>query len=187
MTVFEFLLALYAIVAGLGISLLVTSIGQLIEARDRVRLYWVHSCWIGVVFVAHVITWFMIWPFRDHADWTVLEALLLLAPPILLYLISHLAVPELGDDRTHDMRDYYFRHARWSQGLMLGVVVAGALVHIIVENAFALTGVRGARLVLAAILLPGLISLNPRVHATQAVLLAVALLTAISYISKPIG
>jgi len=51
LTVFEFLLALYAIVAGLGVSLLVRSVGQMIEARDRVRLYWVHGCWIALIFV----------------------------------------------------------------------------------------------------------------------------------------
>jgi hypothetical protein len=186
MTVFEFLLALYAIVAGLGISLLVTSIGQMIEARDRVRLYWVHSCWIVLVFVAHVISWFMIWQFHEHTGWTVLEALLLLAAPILLYLISHLAVPDLEDDRVHDMRDYYFRHARWTQGLMLGVVLAGSLVHLVVEDAFALTGARGVRVAIAAILLPGLFTLNPRVHAAQAVLLALALLLAVSWVSRPI-
>jgi hypothetical protein len=32
---FEFLLTLYAIVAGLGLSLLVRSIGQMIEAREH--------------------------------------------------------------------------------------------------------------------------------------------------------
>ena len=100
MTVFEFLLALYAIVAGLGVSLLVTSVGQLIEARDRVRLYWVHSCWIALTFVGHVVSWFTIWRFHEHSPWTVLQALLLLCVPILLYLISHLAVPDLEDERT---------------------------------------------------------------------------------------
>jgi len=35
LSIFEFLLALYAIVAGLGVSLLVRSIGQMIEARER--------------------------------------------------------------------------------------------------------------------------------------------------------
>jgi hypothetical protein len=134
MTVFEFLLALYAIVAGLGVSLLVTSVGQMIEARDRVRLYWVHSCWLALTFVGHVVSWFTIWRFHDHAPWTVLQALLLLCVPILLYLISHLAVPDLEDDRLHDMRDYYFRHARWTQGLLLGVVIAGALSHLVIEN-----------------------------------------------------
>lgn len=187
MTVFEFLLALYAIVAGLGVSLLVTSIGQMIEARDRVRLYWVHTCWLALVFVAHVISWFMIWQFHEHVGWTVLEALLLLAAPILLYLISHLAVPDLEDGREHDLREYYFRHARWSQGLMLGVVVAGALAHLVIQDGYALTGARGVRVAIAALLVPGLVTLNPRVHAVQAVLLALVLLVAASWVSQPIG
>jgi hypothetical protein len=186
-TVFEFLLALYAIVAGLGVSLLVTSVGQMIEARDRVRFYWVHFCWIALTFVGHVVSWFTIWRFRDHAPWTVLEALLLLSGPILLYLISHLAVPDLEDDRIHDLRDYYFRHARWTQGLLLGVVVAGALSHIVIENKFDLSGGRGVRVSLVLILLPGIISLNPRLHAAQAVLLSVVIIIAASYLSQPIG
>ena len=99
MSVFEFQLTLFAIVAGLGISLLVRSVGQMIEARDRVRLYWVHSCWIALTFVAYVVTWFSLWRYEEHAPWTVLQALLLLCLPILLYLISHLAVPELEDGR----------------------------------------------------------------------------------------
>ena len=187
MTVFEFLLALYAIVAGLGVSLLVTSVGQMIEARDRVHFYWVHGCWIALTFVAHVVSWFAIWRFRSHAPWTVLEALLLLAAPILLYLISHLAVPDLEDDRIHDMRDYYFRHARWTQGLLLGVVIAGALSHLIIENDFDLSGARGVRASIALILLPGIVSLNPRLHAAQAVLLCLAIAIAASYLSQPIG
>lgn len=187
MSVFEFLLALYAIVAGLGVSLLVTSVGQMIEARGRVRFYWVHSCWIALTFVAHVVSWFTIWRFRDHAPWTVLEALLLLSAPILLYLISHLAVPDLEDDRVHDLRDYYFRHARWTQGLLLGVVVAGALSHIVIENTFDLSGGRGVRASLVVILLPGIVSRNPRVHAVQAVLLSVVIVIAASYLSQPIG
>lgn len=187
MTVFEFLLALYAIVAGLGVSLLVTSVGQMIEARDRVRLYWVHICWIALTFVGHVVSWFTIWRFHDHAPWTVLQALLLLSVPILLYLISHLAVPDLEDDRIHDMRDYYFRHARWTQGLLLGVVVAGALSHILIEGNFDLSGGRGVRASLIVILLPGIISLNPRLHAAQAVLLLAVIVIAASYLSQPIS
>jgi hypothetical protein len=186
-TVFEFLLALYAIVAGLGVSLLVTSVGQMIEARERVRLYWVHSCWIALTFVGHVVSWFTIWSFHEHAPWTVLQALLLLCVPILLYLISHLAVPDLEDDRIHDMRDYYFRHARWTQGLLLGVVFAGALSHIVIENNYDLSGARGVRASIALILLPGIVSLNPRVHAAQAVLLCAAIAIAASYLSRPIG
>jgi cell division protein FtsW (lipid II flippase) len=130
LSVFEFLLALYAIVAGLGVSLLVRSVGQMIEARDRLRLYWVHTSWIALIFVAHVVSWFSLWRFAEHAPWTVLQALLLLCVPIFLYLISHLAVPELEDGRMHQMKDYYYRHGRWMQGLLLGVLLCGAAAQI---------------------------------------------------------
>jgi hypothetical protein len=184
---FEFLLALYAIVAGLGLSLLVRSIGQIIEARDRVRLYWVHGCWVVITFVGHVVSWFVLWSHVGHARWTVLQALLLLSVPILLYLISHLAVPELEDGRLHDLREYYYRHARWIQGLMLGAVLAGALTHLVVEGRFDVSGARGIRLAMALVVAPGLFTLNPRVHAAQAVLLMLVMVVAVSYVAKPLG
>ena len=187
MSVFEFLLALYAIVAGLGVSLLVRSVGQMIEARDRVQLYWVHTCWIALAFVAHVVSWFALWRFADHAPWTVLEGLLLLGVPVLLYLVSHLAVPELEDERTHDMREYYFRQARWIQGLLLATLLAGVLAQIEIEGRFDLSGARGVRASMALILLPGIISLRPRVHSVQAVLLLLVMLVAVSYVAMPIG
>ncbi|MDH4165578.1 MAG: hypothetical protein OEY13_03710 [Gammaproteobacteria bacterium] len=187
MSVFEFLLTLYAIVAGLGVSLLVRSVGQLIEARDRVRLYWVHSSWIALTFVGYVVSWFEIWRFHDHAPWTVLQALLLLSVPILLYLISHLAVPELEDDLVHDMRQYYYCHARWTQGLMLCVMVAGALSQVVIEGHFDFANARGLRAAIALIVVPGIISTRPRIHAAQAVLLVIAMAIAVAYVTAPIG
>lgn len=187
MSQFEFLLSLYAIVAGLGLSLLVRSVGQMIEARDRVRLYWVHTCWIALTFVAHVFSWFVLWSHVGHEPWTVLQALLLLCVPILLYLVSHLAVPELDDGDAHDMRRYYYRHARWIQGLMLGVVLVGALSHVIVESRLDVSGARAVRVAMAAILIPGIFTLNPRVHAMQAALLVLVMVVAASYIAEPLG
>lgn len=187
MSVFEFLLALYAIVAGLGVSLLVRSVGQMIEARDRVRLYWVHTCWVGLIFVSHVVSWFALWRYAGHAPWTVLQALLLLCVPICLYLISHLAVPELEDGRVHDMREYYFRHARWSQGLLLGVLVASALAHYVIEGSFDFSGARGVRAAMAVVLVPGIVSRHAAVHAVQAAFLLLVMAIAVSYVAQPIG
>jgi hypothetical protein len=185
--IFEFLMALYAIVAGLGVSLLVRSVGQMIEARDRVRLYWVRSCWIALVFVAHVVSWFALWRFAQHAPWTVLQALLLLCVPILLYLISHLAVPELEDGRTHDLREYYFRHGRWMQGLLLAALVSGAAAQLVIEGQPDFSGGGGVRAAAAVILLPGIVSRRPVVHAAQALLLVLVMLYAVSYVARPIG
>lgn len=97
-------------------SLLVRSVGQMIEARSRLKLYWVHGCLLLVAFVAQVISWFSLWQFADHSPWTVAETLLLLAIPLLLYPVAHLVVPELEDGLAHDMREYYYRHARWAHG-----------------------------------------------------------------------
>jgi hypothetical protein len=178
---------LYTIVAGLGISLLVRSIGQVIEARDRVRLYWVHTCWVALIFVSHVVSWFSLWGYAQNTSWTILQALLLLCIPMLLYLVSHLAVPELEDGRVHDLREYYFRHARWMQGLLLTVIVAGALAHYVIAGQLDFSGGRGIRGAMAAILLPGIISLRPAVHAVQAVLLLLVMAIAVSYVAQPIG
>lgn len=187
MDIFEYLLALYAIVAGLGVSLLVRSVGQMIEARDRVRLYWVHTCWLIVVFVAHVVSWFMLWRFSQHAPWTILQALLLLCIPILLYLVSHLAVPELGDEREHDMRAYYYGHVRWIQSLLLAALVVGVLAHLVIEGRLDLTGARGVRAALVLVLLPGILSNHPKLHGAQAVLLLAVLAFAVTFVARPIG
>ena len=187
MSVFEFLLALYAIVAGLGVSLLVRSIGQMIEARDRVRLYWVHSGWIVLAFVGHVVSWFGLWQYSAHQPWTVLQALLLLSVPILLYLISHLAVPELEDEKVHDMREYYFEQARWLQGLLLAVLVAAALVHLVITGRADFSEGRGVRAVMAIILVPGMFTRHPAVHAAQTILLLLVIAFAASFLSRPIG
>lgn len=187
MNIFEYLLTLYAIVAGLGVSLLVRSVGQMIEARDRVHLYWVHTCWIALVFVAQVASWFVLWRFSQHSPWTILEALLLLGVPILLYLVSHLAVPELDDDRGHEMRSYYYRHARWIQGLMLAAVVDGAFAQFLIEGQLDFSGARGVRAALVLVLLPGTMTDNPRLHGAQAVLLMLVMAIAVAFVLRPIG
>jgi len=94
---FEFLIGLYTIIVGLGISLLVRSIGQMIEGRSRIRLYWVHTAWLALIFMAHVSSWFVLWQYHEVESWSVLECMMLLCVPILLYLVSHLAVPEIDE------------------------------------------------------------------------------------------
>ena len=115
------------------------------------------------------------------------QALLLLCVPILLYLISHLAVPELDDGRTHDMREYYYRHGRWMQGLLLAVLVSGAAAQLVIEGRPDFSGAGSVRAAAAIILVPGIVSGRPVIHATQAVLLVLVMLYAISYVARPIG
>jgi hypothetical protein len=187
MGVFEFLLALYSIVAGLGMAVIVRSIGQIIEARDRVRLYWVHSCFILVAFVAQVVSWFSLWRFATHTPWTVADTLFLLSIPLLLYLVSHLVVPELDDGLVHDLRDYYYRHARWTQGLLLAGIVISLVGEAFILGHFELSAPQELRMIFGLVLLPGTLTTNAKVHSVQAALLLVLMAFGVSGVSIPIG
>lgn len=187
MGVFEFLLALYSIVAGLGMSIVVRSIAQMIEARSRIRLYWVHCVLIAVVFMAQVVSWFSLWQFAGHSPWTVADTLFLLAIPLLLYLVGHLVVPELEDGLLHDMRDYYYRHARWAHGLMLTVVLISLVGEAFILGHFELTPPRILRMALGAVMLPGALTSNPRVHSVQAALMLAVMTAGVSYVRIAIG
>jgi hypothetical protein len=133
----------------------------MIEARSRLRLYWVHSVLIVVAFVGQVVAWFSLWQFGDHAPWTVADTLILLSIPLLLYLVSHLIVPELDDGLVHDMREYCYRHARWTHGLLLAVAVISLCGEAFILGHFELTPPRLLRLGFAAVLLPGVLTANP--------------------------
>ena len=185
--IFEFIVGLYAIIAGLGISLLVQSVGQLIEARQRVQLYWVHTVWIALIFVAHVSSWFAFWRFAGQATWSARETILVLLTPILLYLVSHLAVPDVDDDRVHDLRLYYYQQHRWMQGLMVAALAVTQLTHFAVLGATPLDAPDYVRMIVVGLLLPGVVSSAPRLHATQALLLLALLTTVMFFVAKPIG
>ncbi len=176
---FEFLIGLYTIIVGLGISLLVRSVGQMIEGRKRIRLYWVHSAWLVLIFVAHVASWFALWQYHGIESWTVFECMMLLIVPILLYLVSHLAVPEideLGTDR-HDMRDFYYDSRQLIQGLLVVMMVVQTLNDALIMDTFAASSAQVARFAFLTALLPGILSSRPAVHAAQVVVLLVMAVT----------
>lgn len=187
MGVFEFLLALYSIVAGLGMSIVVRSIAQMIEARQRIRLYWVHCVLIAVVFMSQVVSWFSLWQFASHSPWTVADSLFLLSLPLILYLVGHLVVPELEDGLVHDLREYYYRHARWTHGLLLAMVVISLIAETFILGHLELTPPRLLRLALGAVFLPGILTANPAVHSVQAALLLVLMAIGVSFVSIAIG
>ena len=172
---FEYFIGLYTIIVGLGIALLVRSIGQMIEGADRIRLYWVHTTWLGLIFVTHVTSWFFLWKYHEIPEWRVYESLLLLSVPVLLYLASHLAVPEIKEyeDERYDLRDYYFGRARyrWIQGLVGSAILVTLLIDALLLEQGTSLQAASHRLVVLAVLLPGILTARPAVHQVQATVL----------------
>jgi len=187
MGVFDFMLALYSIIAGLAISVLVKGIARMIKGRERLHLYWVHTGWLTFLFVVHVVNWFALWPLRYHTSWTALEAVLLLLIPIFLNAASYLSIPEAGDDDEFDMRAHYFDQAQWLQGLLLLAVLSGSIGVRVIEAHWNMAADDALRIVIMLILLPGIISRRPVIHAGQIICLLAVVLIALLRIVAPIG
>lgn len=186
---FEFVVSFYVVIAGLGVTLLVRSIGQMIESRDRIGFYWVHSAWVALVFILHVNSWFTLWAYRDLPSWTVGQLLLLLSVPILLYLASHVSVPEIAEDSQarHDMRVYYYERHRALLGLLALSVLFNLGSEYLLLKGQVFTLANWLRLVGLAMLVVGLITARPRVHAAITVAGIAIIAYALGFLDDPIG
>jgi hypothetical protein len=160
----DILLTLYSIVAGLGISKLVQGLATMIEARERIRFYWVHSAWLAITLAAHVVTIFALIRFSKSPHWTVFNSMLTLSMPLLLYLVSDLLVPAVGEDESADLRAYFYRNRRWFYSLMIATILIGVAVQIALEHAPDLSAGGPLRLVAVLALAAGLVSERPAVQ-----------------------
>jgi len=184
MSVFEYIVALYVVLAGLGLTLLVRSVGQIIEARARVQLYWVHTIWLGIIFLAHVGSWFILWSFQHVPRWTPGGFLLLLSVPTVLYLVSHVSVPEIPEDEsTHDMRSYFYERYRMILGLLAAFVVLNMANELLLVGHLAPSTVSAFRATILVLLAVGMSTASPRVHALVAATIGVVALLAFSLLN----
>jgi hypothetical protein len=188
MTPFEFLLALYLIVAGLGLTLLVRSVGQIIEARERIQLYWIHTSWIALIFIVHITNWFAFWGFREVESWTVARFVLVISIPTILYLVSHISVPEVyGDDRFYDMREYYFARFRTIFRLLAAIMLLNILCEWVLLGGVQLSILNAVRLIAFAVLTLGLLSASPRLHAIVVLVLISLVVFGSSFINTALA
>jgi hypothetical protein len=112
MSPFEFVCAFYSVVLGVAVAQLLTGVGRLIEVRDQVRTYWVHSLWVVIILLADVNSWLVMWEMRSKS-WRVPSFLLLVALLASIYLITVLLFPRLPEsgDRI-DLGAHYYKNRR---------------------------------------------------------------------------
>jgi hypothetical protein len=105
-TPFEFVTVFFSVVIGLGVAHLLTGVADLVEVRDRVRLDWIHSSWLVVLFFFLMQSWWGLWALHGLTAWSYPSFILVVVMLGTLYLISSLALPRIGED-VIDLRRHF--------------------------------------------------------------------------------
>jgi hypothetical protein len=107
-TPFEYLLSLAAIVLGLAIADLSSSVHRLLAAGARVRWDWLAPMAALVVFLKIVTQWWSWFAAQQIASGLTFEMFLaVLASAVLLFLLAATALPDDFGDRPVDLRAHY--------------------------------------------------------------------------------
>jgi hypothetical protein len=112
-TPFEHLAVLISIVLGLGLTHLLTSVQRLVQARQRVRLYWLPLLWVALIFVSLIEWWWASFALRQHAVWNFFYFLFVLLSPVSLYLAAAFVLPDVEPGARLDLREHYYDNRRW--------------------------------------------------------------------------
>jgi hypothetical protein len=132
---FGYLSVLLSIILGLAVTQLLQGLSQIINARDRVRIYWPSIGWALLLLLVDVQAWWSMFGYRKReisTHWTFLEFAILLLETIILYLLAALALPNAFGEETVDLRSNYFRHARWFFGFLVAALVVSLVKSLVI-------------------------------------------------------
>ena len=121
---FGYLAVILSIILGLSVTQLLQGLSQVINARDRVRIYGPAIGWALLLLVIDVQAWWAMFGYRNRHTWTFVQFAVLLLETIILYLLAALALPMVfATEEIVDLRANYFRHARWFFGSFIAVLL----------------------------------------------------------------
>ena len=183
---FQYLTVLVSIILGLGVTQLLTGVGRLIQARERVRVYWPALLWVGLLLLIHVQSWWAMFEMRDHQAWTFLKFLVVLFHPISLYLMAALVLPDVAEatggaagngaargGRVLDLRAHYYAQAGWFFGASAAVIVTSVLRPLALDGRLPLDLDRGLQATFLALAVGAASTHRARYHEAFAIAAAV--------------
>ncbi|MGZ5504010.1 MAG: hypothetical protein ACXWGY_05055, partial [Chthoniobacterales bacterium] len=170
---FSYLSVLISIVLALGMTRVVAGIGEMLQARQRRRIYWVHAVWVFNLFLFLVIAWWIFYRWRNVTEWTYYLFLFVLIAPTILYLAAVvLFPPEAAQESILDYRAHYYANHR-SFFILFGLWVPVDVIDSLLKGTthFAELGwpYLASAAILTTVFTTAAISKNERVHAILAI------------------
>jgi len=109
---FSYLSVLISIILALGMTRVLAGVGEMLQARSRRHIYWVHVVWVVNLFLFLVVAWWIFYRWRSQQPWTFLLFVFVLLSPTILYLASMLLFPREGavDESLNYKTHFYANH-----------------------------------------------------------------------------
>jgi hypothetical protein len=119
-TPFEHLTVLISIVIGMGLAHLLNTVHELIQARARVKVYWLSVLWFFLITVSLIEWWWAIFALRTTVQWNFFYFLFILLSPVSLYLSAAFVLPDDSERGSEiiDLRRYYYENSGWLFGTL---------------------------------------------------------------------
>lgn len=108
MSPFEYVSVLVSIIYGLGITLILTGVAELIRQWRTITPFWPYFIWIALVFVLHIYEWWEHYTLRLFPSWSLPMFLFVILYPILLFILANLLFPKKWSKKGVDLKQFYF-------------------------------------------------------------------------------
>jgi len=108
MTPFDYVSVLISIILGLGITLVLTGIAEMIKRWKAITHFWPYLIWIVLVFVLHLQEWWVCYELRSVTSWSLPAFLFLVSYPILLFIMANLLFPTDWSQIRLNFKEFYF-------------------------------------------------------------------------------
>jgi hypothetical protein len=120
MDAFSYLSVLLSIILGLAVTQILQGYRAVLLARGRVKHSATVLIWSGLLLIFVAQAWWASFTLRDHAEWSFVTFVVILAQMGLLYMSAALIFPDIPADGAVDLADHFDRH----RGAFFGFIIA---------------------------------------------------------------
>ena len=112
MSAFDHVVLLLSFVYALALTHLLSRIGALLLARERVRFSWLLALAMLNAIVLVFSNWLSLWDVRGLREWGLFSITSQFAFAVGLFFVCAVAAPEVERDGAIDMETFYWRNRR---------------------------------------------------------------------------
>lgn len=134
MSPFEYVTVLISIILGLGITLVLTGVAEIIRGWKTIKHFGPYHIWIAVAFILHLQEWWTMYEFKSVTAWTLPSFLFVASYPILLFVFANLLFPTKWSKKGVDLKAFYFDNYRKFFTCLILLATLSILQNVLLSN-----------------------------------------------------